>query len=233
MNHYDHELVEQLAMHLTLPWVSASLNATGVVNILWAFARFQYQNSEIIDVIIGRCVYNVRRVRSGSHIIVHRAMDTDIESRLAARGIGSLLWSVASLGVQHNELFIRMVKVLSQERVQRSVQPHTAANIFWSLGKLHIQDSRVVRLLSSLMCPQRMVTHLTSRDTSNVLWSCAQMDHQDEVLLAALWSQAKRLAGEMQAQDIANVCYAMQWYATHPETNRYFRRPGTDTLTTN
>eukprot|EP00667_Euglena_gracilis_P009346 EG_transcript_9494 len=125
----DEELFQQIGLQAAQPAVVRTLDAQGLVNVLWGLTKLRVRS----DTLLAR--------------LLQRAADPDIVASFTCQSIASLAYTLATLKRPDEPLLHLLAQRVCEPAVARGLSPQHTANLAWAYATLRV---RALPLMAAL-----------------------------------------------------------------------------------
>ena len=167
-----------------------------LATLLWAMAKLSIVDPAFVNDLVGKAM--------------------DVSDSLKAQDMANIAWSLAKMGVQHEEMFGMICDRIASGAIIGQFKPMEIASTTWAfgtVGRTGMGISEIGPVIEALAgeCLSRDLRDFSPQALANVLWALSKLQYNCSSLFAAFGSHivSQNRLREFKPQEIANVVWAM------------------------
>jgi len=159
------------ASHLAtyLSYHADELCSKDLAQSLWALARLQLNEAELVEPLVERA--------------------NDIADEMNSQEVANILWALSRLHTSNSRAIFTLSRRFSKPMENKAVKPQEASNILYALAKMDVRDDEVFRNLTKQMLDQIEAT--SAQAIANAMWAHRAVHIEPPQMLLNSWASQK------------------------------------------
>ncbi|KAK9861764.1 hypothetical protein WJX84_008936 [Apatococcus fuscideae] len=164
----------------------ATTTARNLANVIWAFAKMEYDPGETL-------------LQAIADELAKKAMDCNPQN------VANSIWALGVLGFHPGDADLEKLAEAAKAKLEGFV-PQNISNTLLGFAKLGWAEQSLMQALVEISI--KKLSDFTPQALSNTAWSCSKLQVYCKELIKAIAQEAAKKLSEFNAQNIANLIWA-------------------------